>query len=729
MARAIEVLNEAQSGVGYVGAIRRKGNVVWAVGGSWGSPLVMTSDGGRKFRRRKAPEVGGLRDVLPLGDARALVVGENGGVFETRDAETWNKIATSTGVCLFAIERALGMMWIAGEDAFLLSSADGVAWRRVRTTATTKPLGRIQRLKSALGAMWMLGYAGRMAVMKDADREAKLVPIESERALTGIAFSPRGVGVVVGDGGTIFRSTNRGVAWTRVETSIEQDIEDVAWHDGRFVAVGAGGLVLASEDGESFSRVDSGRDEHLWSVTSDGAHALVGGDGGLLLGATTAALEGARPIESAREAEDDSDDAPDEPDAVRLAEKPIDAAELDAASARWIDEGKKFYASLNAFVAQFYEPNAPKLADEPEEPRKDMATLVQRAAVQLNREKRFDDLRRMFPPSYEAFDYEHVGRTIQPALYADDDSIVARVDGVVRRIARDAIETMPTVRAFGRSRDRRHFALAFDDRIEIRAGLENVALVTLGLPKKFDARAIRTIDVFPDGERVLLATETHVSILSQRGELRLHPDGGDARSYVHAALSPDGRTIACGDQDSAHRILVSEGGAFVLGAQVEPASSYPCFAAFHDDGAHLALSSCHFARSATLGLELGVLAKKKKKALALDARSERVNVIDDRRWMYSAISRDGGFLFGDRNGYAWLVAFDGTVRAYFHVGSTMTAMDLSADGRRFLMGTCAGILAEIDREAPPDEYKVHSLKRGAEIRRWVFWRGFPDLVW
>src|SRR5437763_13520443 len=204
---AIEVLNDAQSGVGYVGALEKKGNVVWAIGGAWGSPLVMTADGGRKFRRRKPPEANGLRDVLPIGDKHALVVGENGGLFETKDAETWTQLPTGTAGCLFAIERAQGSIWISGDDGFVLTSADGTAWRQPRLGKHTKELGRIQKLTHALGALWLLGYGGRLGVLKK-DEVELVKDIESDTALTAIAFSPRGVGLVVGDGGVAYRTEN-----------------------------------------------------------------------------------------------------------------------------------------------------------------------------------------------------------------------------------------------------------------------------------------------------------------------------------------------------------------------------------------------------------------------------------------------------------------------------------------------------------------------------------------
>jgi hypothetical protein len=332
----------------------------------------------------------------------------------------------------------------------------------------------------------------------------------------------------------------------------------------------------------------------------------------------------------------------------------------------------------------------------------------------------------MFPPSYEAFEYEDIGRSIQPALYVDD-GILARIDGRVHRIHDETVELVPDVIAFGRSRDRKHIAVAYGDRIEIRGGLQRAAHATLPLPKDFGA--ILTIDVFPDGARALVATDRGVFVVSERGTETIH-GGEDDMSYVHAALSPDGRIIACGDQDSAHLLFTSEGGRFVLAAEVEPASSYPCFAMFHDTQPNVCLSSCHFGGSASIAMELGLLKNKKKKALRFSAGDDRVVCIDDRRWMYCGISREKGYLLGDRSGYAWLFAFDGQLLAYYHVGSTMESMDVNAESTRILYGTCAGLLVEFDRTSKEkDLYRVRSFDQGKEIRRWVFWKGFPSLVW
>jgi photosystem II stability/assembly factor-like uncharacterized protein len=513
----LELLNDAQSGVGYVGALERKGNVVWAVGGSWGSPLVMTSDGGRTYRRRKPPPANGLRDVLPLGDRRALVVGESGALFETRDGDTWTRLETGTTVCLFAIERAEGSIWISGEDGFLLASADGSAWRRPALGEKLKALGRIQRLIHAHGTLWLLGYAGRLAFLKN-DR-VELASVESSKPLTAIAFSPRGVGVVVGDGATVFRTTNRGKTWERVEVDVDVDLEDVAFHDGRFVAAGAEGTLLVSEDGAAFHRVETGRSEHLWCVASDGLGVLIGGDSGLVLRADDAALAAAEPVDD--EDEDDESDV------------------------------------------------APTSADT---------------------------------------------RGVDTALYFGD-VILARIRGRVQRVADGASEPLEGVVAFGRSHDRKNVALAFADRIEIRGGLLRAAHATMPTPKTTFAE-IHSIEVFPSGDRALVATSHGVFVVSERGVEPIH-GGARAVPGAYAALSPDGRTIACGDRESAHLLFVADGPGFTLAAEVEPAS--PSRDVRFEDAR---------VRLGALALDLAVLAPKPKKALKLSAHDAGVTSVD-----------------------------------------------------------------------------------------------------
>ncbi|WP_051108724.1 Ig-like domain-containing protein [Paenibacillus daejeonensis] len=57
--------------------------------------------------------------------------------------------------------------------------------------------------------------------------------------------------VVVGDDGLIFTSTT-GKTWTKVISPTEESLFSVRWIDGRFYAVGGGGTLISSEDGEEW---------------------------------------------------------------------------------------------------------------------------------------------------------------------------------------------------------------------------------------------------------------------------------------------------------------------------------------------------------------------------------------------------------------------------------------------------------------------------------------------
>jgi len=680
---SVDVLHDARDGEGYVGALERKGNVVWAVGGAWGTPLVMTSEGGKTFRRRRPPDASGLRDVLPLGGWRALVVGETGALFETKDAETWRAIETGTKGCLFTLERAHGSIWLAGDAALVMVSADGITWRTPRLGKHLTELGRIQRLTHAFGALWFLSHQGKLGVLeKD---ELVIAPLEADAPITAIAFSPRGVGVVVGDDGQLFRTTNKGRSWARVDVDTEDDLEDALWHDGRFIVAGANGTLLVSEDGEVFRKVATGRSEHLWCAlpgATDGV--IIGGDNGLLVSVSNEALAASQPVVATSVAS-----VAARSEVVAVAET-LSEAELVSASARWIAE--------------------------PEETRKAMAPFVRRAAQKLNREKRWDDLRRMFPPSSDVFSDEAVGQSIHPAMYAGDGTILARVSDVVHRIRDERIEPLPGVTAFGRSHDRKHFSFAYSDRVEVREGVLGVAHTILALPRSFGR--IKTLDVFPRGDRVLAVTERGVWIASNRGTEAIH--GGLAEmSDVHAALSPDGRTIACGNEDSPHRIFTTEAGTFVLAAEItQMGGCAPRFSIFHDTKPHVCLSACHASRSRTLGFDLGILKAKKKKALHISELDGdgRVTLITERRCICSGISRADGYLLGDREGHASHVAFDGHLLGSIPIGGAIEAMDVDADDTRLLFGTRAGQLVELTSP-------------GHEVRRWVFWRDLPPLYW
>ena len=440
-------------------------------------------------------------------------------------------------------------------------------------------------------------------------------------------------------------------------------------------------------------------------------------------------------------------------------------SEIEESSKRWIDEGRAFKTALNAWLGEIYAGKKPS-TDEPEDTREDMADDVIAYARQLNAEGRADDLRRMFPPAHEPFDYDAIDpygvQTGQLLLLKDGRVVTTVYEPEGRRtyvLQGNAITPVPDVIAIARSTYHEVYAKAYADRIDVHESWDGPAVRSLPWPKGYggviegaedvfesasDLGSIETLSIFPDGKRAVVATESGVFLLEESGSTLLHPSKEQmseyvddpeeidfSLSYAHAAISPDGALIAVGVQDPPHVILREHEGAWVPAAEVHPRSSYPHAALFHDAKPHVALAGCHFAGSATVGLDLGKLPKPGADALVLDGYSgdERLDYIDNRFWVFSMAPLDEGYALGANNGYIWAHAFDGPEQLWFcHLGSTLTAMDISEDRSTLVVGTYSGqvIVLRLDQQRDPGQLITDRDVR--EERRWVFWPGGP-MAW
>jgi len=84
--------------------------------------------------------------------------------------------------------------------------------------------------------------------------------------------------VAVGWRGTILTSRD-GVRWVERPSGIEDFLQDVAYGNGTFVAVGEWGTILTSRDGVKWMQQPSGTDEDLQEVAyGNGTFVVVGND-------------------------------------------------------------------------------------------------------------------------------------------------------------------------------------------------------------------------------------------------------------------------------------------------------------------------------------------------------------------------------------------------------------------------------------------------------------------
>src|SRR5437867_2623364 len=98
--------------------------------------------------------------------------------------------------------------------------------------------------------------------------------------LNGAVLLDSGTGFVVGDTGTILKSTDAGSAWTPLTSGTSSTLHGVYFLDpNEGIAVGDGGLILRTTDGgAAWQSITSGVEDSLRSVSFNGANGICGGD-------------------------------------------------------------------------------------------------------------------------------------------------------------------------------------------------------------------------------------------------------------------------------------------------------------------------------------------------------------------------------------------------------------------------------------------------------------------
>jgi photosystem II stability/assembly factor-like uncharacterized protein len=97
-----------------------------------------------------------------------------------------------------------------------------------------------------------------------------------------------GIGFVVGDAGTILKTTDVGATWAPLTSGTANGLHDIYFFDASIgVAVGEQGLILRTTDGGAgWQGIASGVTENLHSVSFSGVNGISGGDSQTILYST-----------------------------------------------------------------------------------------------------------------------------------------------------------------------------------------------------------------------------------------------------------------------------------------------------------------------------------------------------------------------------------------------------------------------------------------------------------
>lgn len=387
------------------------------------------------------------------------------------------------------------------------------------------------------------------------------------------------------------------------------------------------------------------------------------------------------------------------------------------------------------------------------------------ALRQANAEGSVDAFRAQWPPSARALEplLEANAQGFTALAWLPDGRLLARVGAYYEEgqhtvsISADGnqVQPLPDLDLFGHSPDGRWWAFLRQGTISVHDGHDGPEVARFALPTGAEDApegiAIETsaddpltpiqLTPYAEGQRLLLVHSQGVCVLGAQGPRRLLPtdealrssaqyarqqgrpalpDGrqpvSPAASMMHAAISPDGRWLAAGEQDSAHLIFNAD--TLALHCQIEPYSSYPHHAAFFADSQHLVLNACHFYNGSTMAVPVQALAAQAPDTA--DGQAPWPELDGSSRVYASAPLGEGTLILG--NAYGYLFAYTPQQELWrLFVGRTIAALAVSPDGKRLAVGSHSGTLHLFALDAGRPDWQIGTADH-CEYRRWLFWR-------
>ncbi len=187
-----------------------------------------------------------IRDAVSAGDL-LVAVGDAGTVLTSGDGGAWTRHEAGIGANLVAVAWTGSEFVAAASDHTTLASRDGRRWGVPCSTGLEADIVNLTWTGSRLVALLANGtLAASENGCAFSWRPAPGGPVAAVAA-NGHEL------VAVGAGGLVLRSTD-GLSWTRQDAAVSTDLTSVAWTGSRFVAVGAGPAVISSADGLSWHR-------------------------------------------------------------------------------------------------------------------------------------------------------------------------------------------------------------------------------------------------------------------------------------------------------------------------------------------------------------------------------------------------------------------------------------------------------------------------------------------
>lgn len=168
-------------------------------------------------------------------------------------------------------------------DGVTMHSGTSDPWWKYSLFDNSNPLPNLLDIVWTASQFVAVGDNGRIYTSPDAT-ESSTWTVQASGTTSRLEAVAHGPGrfVAVGAAGTILTSDDAGVSWTLRSSGVSDAIYDVTWTGSEFVAVGQSGLILTSADGNAWNATDHENND-LHGVLGNGNDIVIVGAKGTII--------------------------------------------------------------------------------------------------------------------------------------------------------------------------------------------------------------------------------------------------------------------------------------------------------------------------------------------------------------------------------------------------------------------------------------------------------------
>lgn len=274
-------LRDNMYGVTHVGD-----NNIWIVGNI--GKIVRSVDGGKTWESLNSKIKFNLQDIAAWDEKHLIAVGnENIVIVSDNGGDTWVEKEVPMSEIFNKLIRVKiqpgGIAWACGQMGAAFYTNDyGNTWTRQIPEQDISYNDIVFTDKIGL----IVCEFGIIKRTEDGGQTWTEVNSNVDSSLMGVDMNEKGIGIAVGLGGAILRTTNFGLTWELIDAGTKEHLFDIIHYNGHWVSIGNKGIIATSTDaGLSWHAEQLSPTELLWHTgitrMSDSKMIIVGGTQGI----------------------------------------------------------------------------------------------------------------------------------------------------------------------------------------------------------------------------------------------------------------------------------------------------------------------------------------------------------------------------------------------------------------------------------------------------------------